>query len=315
MTKRMNMSEKRSAVTSTFTNSGSESTQTLPNEIWKDIPNYEGEYQVSNLGRIKSLSRSYLQSNGKKITIKTRIRKESFDRNGYHTINLKEKIFLVSRLVAEVFIPNMHNFKEVNHINGNKDDNSVSNLEWCDRTYNMRHAFSNGLIDVRKMSETRKGKIKNIDKELISKIKHLLLIGNRIADIAKVLKLSRNTIYNIIHRANIPYSFNDKYNKRYEKNIEKEIIELSKLYNISSISKKLSISRDTIGKYLRKNNVYKKKPNSQILLSESEVSEIIRLRSLGMTFSEISKNINRSASSICKLINGKTKCYKKGGLK
>lgn len=106
------MSEKRSAVTSTFTNSGSESTQTLPNEIWKDIPNYEGEYQVSNLGRIKSLSRSYLQSNGKKITIKTRIRKQSFDRNGYHTINLKEKIFLVSRLVAEVFIPNMHNFKE-----------------------------------------------------------------------------------------------------------------------------------------------------------------------------------------------------------
>lgn len=314
MTKNLNLSEKRSAVTSTFTNVGSESTQ-YANEVWKDIPNYEGEYQVSNLGRIKSLSRSYLQSNGKKITIKSRIRKQGLDRNGYHTITLKKKGFLVSRLVAESFIPNIYDFKEVNHINGNKDDNSVFNLEWCDRTYNMRHAFANGLIDVKKMSEIRKGKIKNIDKELIFKIKHLLLIGNRIADIAKVLKLNRKTIYNIIHRANIPYSFNEKYNNRYKENIEKEIIELSKLYNISSISKKLSISRDTVDRYLRKNNVYKKKPNSQILLSESEVNEIIRLRRLGMTFSEISKNTNRSASSICKLINGRTKCYKKGGLK
>ena len=66
MTKRMNVSEKRSTVTTTVTNMGSENNQDLPNEIWKDVPNYEGEYQVSNLGRIKSLSRSYLQSNGKK---------------------------------------------------------------------------------------------------------------------------------------------------------------------------------------------------------------------------------------------------------
>lgn len=315
MTKRMNLSEKRSTVTFTFTNMGSENTQDLPNEIWKDVPNYEGEYQVSNLGRIKSLSRSYLQSNGKKITIKSRIRKQSFDRNGYHTIKLKEKVFLVSRLVAEVFIPNMDNFKELNHINGNKDDNSASNLEWCDRTYNMRHAFANGLIDVKKMSETRKRKIREINKELTFKIKKLLLAGNRITDIAKVLKLDRTTIYNIIHKSNIPYSFDEKYNKRDWEHIENNIIELSKQYSILSISKKLSISRDTVRRILKKNAAYTRKCNSQILLNEADIEKIFYLRNNGMTLKEISKIVNRSISSIGKLLNGETKSYKKGGMK
>lgn len=165
------------------------------------------------------------------------------------------------------------------------------------------------------MSETRKRKIREINKELTFKIKNLLLVGNRIADIAKVLKLDRTTIYNIIHRANVPYSFDEKYNKRDWGHIESDIIKLSKKYSILSISKKFSISRDTVRRILKKNAAYTKKCNSQILLDEADIEKIFYLRNNGMTLKEISKIVNRSISSICKLLNGETKSYKKGGLK
>ena len=98
------------------------------NEIWKDIPNYEGIYQVSNLGRIKSLL-----FNKEKI-LKTRIHP-----NGYELINLKGKTYRVHHLVAITFLDNPNNYKEINHKNEIKNDNCVSNLEWCDRKYNCNY--------------------------------------------------------------------------------------------------------------------------------------------------------------------------------
>ena len=97
-------------------------------EIWKDIPNYEGEYQVSNLGRVKSLL-----FNKEKI-LKTRIHSQ-----GYELVNLKNKTYKVHYLVAITFIDNPKGFKELNHKNEIKNDNRVENLEWCDRKYNCNH--------------------------------------------------------------------------------------------------------------------------------------------------------------------------------
>lgn len=106
-------------------------------EIWKDIPNYEGIYKVSNLGRVKSLGRR-----GKGCSIEDIILKPSLNKDGYELVNLKDsnhiaKWFTVHRLVAMCFIPNPNNYGEVNHKDEVKNNNVVSNLEWCTRRYNV----------------------------------------------------------------------------------------------------------------------------------------------------------------------------------
>lgn len=122
-------------------------------EIWKDIENYEGLYQVSNLGRVKSLGRVVKRTDGRIRTLKERIRKPVLDTKGYVITNLykesKGKNFYVHRLVAETFIDNVDNKLEVNHINGVKDDNRLVNLEWNTRSENIQHAVDTGLLNIK----------------------------------------------------------------------------------------------------------------------------------------------------------------------
>lgn len=109
-------------------------------EIWKDIKNYEGIYQVSNLGRVKSLERWIKRKDGYKNHIKESIRKNKIINSGYLVVGLHKNgvntnLFL-HRLVAEAFIDNPNNYPQVNHIDENKTNNCVNNLEWCDAKYN-----------------------------------------------------------------------------------------------------------------------------------------------------------------------------------
>lgn len=110
-------------------------------EIWKDIKGYEGLYQVSNLGRVKSSN--YGRMGYEKIL------KPNINRKGYHLIglHLKGKVSCakIHRLVAIAFIPNPNNYPQVNHIDGNPGNNSITNLEWCDNRYNTNHAYKIGL--------------------------------------------------------------------------------------------------------------------------------------------------------------------------
>lgn len=115
-------------------------------EVWKDVIGYEGLYQVSNLGIVKSLRRVDVLGR----TVKERIKKPSLNKNGYLHVGLYKngihKNCYIHRLVAEAFIPNHNNLPQVNHINAIKEDNSLVNLEWVMQSENIRHAYDNGLI-------------------------------------------------------------------------------------------------------------------------------------------------------------------------
>ena len=108
-------------------------------EEWKDIKNFEGKYQVSNLGRVRSL---YDQNQFKK-TYRTKLLKFG-KRAGYYVVNLQNckerKSCQVHRLVAQAFIPNQNNNPVVNHIDENRLNNRVDNLEWCTQKENVIHS-------------------------------------------------------------------------------------------------------------------------------------------------------------------------------
>lgn len=109
-------------------------------EIWKDIVDYEGLYQVSNLGNVKSIGRWIDAKCKGKRWQEEKILKPSVEGQGYLFVSLckngKVKFFKVHRLVAQAFISNPNNYPCVNHINEIKDNNKVENLEWCTVKYN-----------------------------------------------------------------------------------------------------------------------------------------------------------------------------------
>ena len=125
---------------------------TIYNEIWVPIVGFEQEYEVSNFGNVRSLDRDveYIQKNqyGEKLTIKHLKGKNLTSRytlNGRRRIQLKNKDYYIYRLVVEAFIRPLQNKEEVNHIDGNKENDCLYNLEICSRTENEDHAILLGL--------------------------------------------------------------------------------------------------------------------------------------------------------------------------
>ena len=125
-------------------------------EIWRDIPEFEGYYEISNLGRVKTKARNikkFLKYNYHNQPIKERIIKQRLTQ-GYPSVSLwkDRKLYnkTLHRLLAKAFIPNPNNYPVVNHIDGNKLNNSLDNLEWCTHQHNTNEAYRLGLNNISK---------------------------------------------------------------------------------------------------------------------------------------------------------------------
>lgn len=156
-------------------------------EIWKDIIEYENFYLVSNLGRIKSLRT-------------TAIKKNSFNKKRYNIVSLskfgEQKTKIVHRLVAQAFIPNPNNLPQVNHKDGNKQNNRVDNLEWVTNRENRDHAIKNGLV-----ANTRgiKNGMSILTETEVKIIRDLFFIKKlKQSEIGRIFNVSRQVIHHII---------------------------------------------------------------------------------------------------------------------
>jgi len=164
-------------------------------EIWKDILNYEGYYQISNYGRVKSLKRSYY-TGGK---WEERIYKVRLTNNGYEYARLsknnKRKNYPIHRLVAIHFIVNPKNKPEINHIDGVKNNNYVNNLEWCTSSENKRHAFKIGLNN----NKGEKHFASKLTQNEVDTIRQKLSNGVRGIDLSNEYNVAQSAISKIKH--------------------------------------------------------------------------------------------------------------------
>ena len=155
-------------------------------EIWKDIEGYEGLYQISSLGKVKSLPKITFNAKGQYKT-KERILKYGKNQYGYFQISLwkdgKRKNKPIHKLIATMFIPNPKKYKIINHIDGNKQNNNIQNLEWCTQKHNVKEAYRLGLTSKRYKSVNQYDLHNNFIKTWKS-----------IAEINKKLKIDESSI-------------------------------------------------------------------------------------------------------------------------
>jgi hypothetical protein len=172
--------------------------------IWKDVPGYEGYYQVNNLGQVKGLERlvPHHRPNGTIIAkIKERLLSPCIHK-GYASVHLTKncigKVEKVHKLVALAFIENPESKKYINHINGIKNDNRLENLEWVTPKENSRHAINNNLFIPYSFIGTNNPKNKLKEEDII-----YIRNNNKeysLNELSEKYKVSANTISHIIRR-------------------------------------------------------------------------------------------------------------------
>lgn len=237
--------------------------ENLSNEIWKDVEEYNGLYEISNSGRLKSLPKLLIAPHGGQYYTKERIIKTDCKTKKYPFAILCnkgiKKQFYIHRLVASAFIPNPDNKPQVNHINGDKKDNRVENLEWCTNKENMVHAKETGL---KKQTYGTYNPNSKLNEEEVNDIRKSYSNGSlNMPQLALKYRISNSRISDII-------------NRKIYTNFQEE----NKVYRSNFIAKNQRLSKT---KYLDYNSVKK-------------------MRNEGKSYSEIGNIFNMSIVSIRK---------------
>lgn len=208
----------------------------MSNEIWKDIDGFPG-YQVSNKGKVRNIK------NGNVL-------KSCFDKsNGYMVVNLYDintssiRKKFIHRLVAQSFIPNPENKRTVNHIDCDKTNNDISNLEWATDSENMKHAFSNGLckntIESAKIQQQKLSKLPRTSKQIESARENIIKINKR-PKTERQLETSRNNI-------NSEKCRNKAKESHYNRHPLIRVIETGKIYRSQrDLAKELGVNESAI---------------------------------------------------------------------
>ena len=162
-------------------------------ENYKDIKGFEGEYQISTFGNVRSVERLVFNTNKSKRLLKSRVLKANKKSNGYLSIKIKGKHFYIHRLVALAFygVDNKREF--VNHIDGDKENNNIINLEWCTRSENTIHKY-----DVLR----QKGVRRKLKKEEVLYIRknHKKGFGGNTKELAKKFNICEGSILTTVKR-------------------------------------------------------------------------------------------------------------------
>lgn len=215
-------------------------------EIWKPVVGYEGLYEVSNKGRVRSLNRKV--SNGHGFYIKEgRVLAISKTTTGYWKVELKKsgekrRSMKVHRLVAFAFIPNSENKPNINHIDGNPLNNNVENLEWCTQSENMLHANKVGLRKKRNGFNFCKEKI----------ISEYLSEGKTLTYLSRKYKTNIKTISNYLKKNNIEVRGNKEYKRIYNIDLEQLAVDFEKGLKNKELAEKYNTNSALIATYRHK---------------------------------------------------------------
>jgi hypothetical protein len=159
------------------------------NEVWKYIEGYNNKYMVSDLGNVMILP--YISEQGHFLA--GRLLSPTDNGRGYQRVNFNNETKYLHRLVAQTFLPNPQNKEEVNHVDGNKKNNVLYNLEWVTPDENRQHAVINNLIP-----HSENHHFSKLDRNQVLKIKKLFNQGERQIDIARTMGISHKTIHLIV---------------------------------------------------------------------------------------------------------------------
>ncbi|MBM6637480.1 NUMOD4 domain-containing protein [Staphylococcus xylosus] len=163
-------------------------------EYWTEVKGYEGLYQVSNLGNIKSVDRDINRSTGL-MHLKGKPMSQYIGNRGYPKVSLcaggECKRHLVHRIVATAFLPNPLNKAYVNHIDGNKQNSNLENLEWSTPTENSLHAHKHGLANVGRGEKQHSAKL------TVDKVKYIRESSKTVRELSLMFKVSKQAIRDV----------------------------------------------------------------------------------------------------------------------
>lgn len=233
-------------------------------EIWKDISDYKGYYQVSNFGNVKSMERIVERKNNGtgNLPLKSRILSPTTYPKGYKKVTLRKnnisKSFFIHRLVAEAFIPNPNNYPYVNHKDENPSNNHSDNLEWCTNEYNMSYGTLGHRISLAKSKQVFQFDLSG----------NLLNVFYGVNEASRITNISSSSITNCCNETSksaggFLWSFSQKMKlpkykqikiiKKYDKNY----ILIKTYQSMREAEKEEKICAQTFNKYANKGVMYK----------------------------------------------------------